>query len=1147
MKSCIKFWGAYLLILALWLPAMGKSHPFLLFQESDIPLLRQKASSAPWSEWKDAVENSHTLSYSGFTFKEKANSLSTIMEKCSLAYILFPEKKDQYKTNIVNQFPNYLDILAIRQSEPYTWSHMVRGGDAAFFGVLALDIIYNDLTVGERDTMENALTQWFDYEANNFVGTWYLAKWGSLGIWAAYREDSTDLDSYAGSYLNRWYDHLTPDGVATLGTTYANARLAGNEIAKTYFLDVLTYIGWHDFYSDPVIRSFYEWYYEGSVTPMYTRHIFHDGRDRKHDELNFVALARANRFSEKAASHGAWMFTDPNPTMGGTVYLLRYIFESQTSATPVAPRSNFKFSGYASMWETSPDENSLMGALSCVNKDVVGHTHYDVNALHLVGFRKHLLRNGGYNGWGKGAGSFSWDFLQNFDCTSANDYAVSGNIVYLNRDVPHVSKIGGGLQEYITSASLDYACGSSGDALNLATHWRNLVFVKSQEGENHGYFILFDEVSKESGNSETLVRMALHPESANVTTTTTDTEYIWDMGDGVFATIFLGTPTASGTRLKYGGMGDVSGDVRYIHAEYDIPYTHKRFVSLVFPHDSTYQKPDFLRVGESTYSGAVIAHQQGPVDHAFESDTVAENIRDDVTFRSKASFYRLINGRVSQYLVRQGKIFFDSDGATKFGFQSPSNISLFLKGNRGALISSGTHVTFYAPGIQGVLLDGVSLTPESFGDGFVEVNIPSGGYALELVTSTLPIWYSGADFGSVHGLGGQNINPLVVDFDVTPSVEGSDNVIGYADSSTTISTWNSMSMLIRMYTNGLFDVRNGDQYQSVNSVPWSAGKTYHIQMVTDLKAGTYSVMVTPPGGVPIVLAENYLFRTDAPPMDDLGKICLKSTADNDFRIENHQVQIQPFADDFYATFEGLGVWKRDSGSDEWSRLTTDAASQIVCGDFDGDGAGDLAGVWPIGIWIRYHQGNWEKILSSDNLIHLSCGDMNGDGLDDLVGSWTVGVYQRDSASGQWIRILEEPATQVSCGDFDGDGADDLVGSWDAGIWIHYSQGEWDKVLNSTDLIQIASGDMNGDGQDDLVGSWNHGCWFFNLATGEWSKLHDSAELITTGDIDGNGKDDLVGSWDGTPGIWTRLDSGAWSQIISQKALDIGTGKTPKLP
>ena len=154
------------------------------------------------------------------------------------------------------------------------------------------------------------------------------------------------------------------------------------------------------------------------------------------------------------------------------------------------------------------------------------------------------------------------------------------------------------------------------------------------------------------------------------------------------------------------------------------------------------------------------------------------------------------------------------------------------------------------------------------------------------------VWASRVSFGaSVHPLGTGNTGVRTVEFDVTPARNLFDGVIGYADTSTTVTSFASSAMLIRMNTNGRFDVRNGGAYAALTAVPYSAGNTYHVRMVTDLNTRRYSVWVRPPGGAEVQIASNYAFRSDAPPTDDLGKVSVSgTTGDDTYTVTHHTVR-----------------------------------------------------------------------------------------------------------------------------------------------------------------------------------------------------------------------------------------------------------------
>lgn len=155
--------------------------------------------------------------------------------------------------------------------------------------------------------------------------------------------------------------------------------------------------------------------------------------------------------------------------------------------------------------------------------------------------------------------------------------------------------------------------------------------------------------------------------------------------------------------------------------------------------------------------------------------------------------------------------------------------------------------------------------------------------------ATPAAWYSKVSYSEgTQSLGSNNTGTKTAEFDLTPSYSGIDGLVGYADSSTAVSAATSLAMIIRVNTSGSFDARNGGAYAALATVPYSANNTYHVKMVANLTAQTYSVWVTPPGGSATQIASNYSFRTDAPATDDLGQVCIRTASANDqMKVENH--------------------------------------------------------------------------------------------------------------------------------------------------------------------------------------------------------------------------------------------------------------------
>lgn len=163
-------------------------------------------------------------------------------------------------------------------------------------------------------------------------------------------------------------------------------------------------------------------------------------------------------------------------------------------------------------------------------------------------------------------------------------------------------------------------------------------------------------------------------------------------------------------------------------------------------------------------------------------------------------------------------------------------------------------------------------------------------YRLQ-VTSDVVRWDGRLDFAqAIHTLTPALTGTRTIEFDMMANAASVDGVVGYADTSTNVTAYNHLAMSVRMNPGGYFDVRNGGAYGFVTRVNYTPGTRYHVRIVTDLVAKRYSVWVRAPGGSEIQIATNYAFRSDAPAMDDLGKVAVKSgNADNEFAVEGHKV------------------------------------------------------------------------------------------------------------------------------------------------------------------------------------------------------------------------------------------------------------------
>jgi hypothetical protein len=704
-----------------------RNHPFLIVTESDYPALRALAEQSPWSQMKaDAISDVQTLVCNpADDYGRKVGRMGDIVSAGALAYILDPPNSSTYVGKVYNTIVNcWPDLRAgLDRSEH---SYTVAPGSAFFMSVLALDIMYNDLTPTERGDIEAQLQKVADWY-NSTTTAWRLNLYGVRGIWALYKGDRSAIDKAKRDYRNELMSQLTDDGVFNSSMSYAGARLGGTRFAKAYFMDVLEFTGEdNSYYSDGTIQAFMEWLYGYSTTPFRLYYTFGDASPTGNSQMTGPGQYRVHRFSAEAEKYAAWN----NDGWAAPGRLLHYIFMTKPFAQPQRATSRIFPDGGAWFIEVGNSERDLAGALwNC--RSVSGHAHKDVDAIALAAYGEHVLRNSGYCGWGEGAFGYTWDYV--------HDYAESSNTVLVD-GADHVAKIGAGITEGFTAPCFDYASGDSAKVLSGGRHRRNLVFIHTR-GDINGYWILFDQVSADRRSS--LVNVVLHPNSNNCTIISADAEYKWKIGPytnsghDVYLSIFLGTAPVS-TSIKDGLLASSSNKSfvgRYLYSTYGTDRNGKRnIVTILFPHDDTHAKAAMTRISASEYTGVSVALSRSVEDIAMESTGTSVVTYKDVSFLALAAWYRLEQGLLSSYFVRKGRSL--DDGSTpRVGFEALDDVSIYLDGTAGRIISPDTLVTFYYPGIVGVFLDGgLPLSNISSGTDWVQVRIPAGTHEIKFDT-----------------------------------------------------------------------------------------------------------------------------------------------------------------------------------------------------------------------------------------------------------------------------------------------------------------------------------------------------------------------------------------------------------------------------
>jgi hypothetical protein len=708
----------------------GQSHPHIIIKKSEYDSLRLRSAQWPWSAMKTkAVQTFQAINFEPeLSYYDKCSAAFDLAGAAALCYILNDSGRAQFIGKVQDDVADLLHAIRTGKEsadDPEEHGFSVGPAHAAFMAYITLDIMYDEMDPAVRSAMESDC----DYIASNHHTSWLASKYSIEAMMELYHHGITKTfiekkDLYR-DYLS---GNVSDDGVYTTGPGYATSRLfMDGRSQKKIFMDVAEYQGFHEFYSHPKFRNLHEWIYGYAFTPFNRSYTFADSPPMKSLDAWSVATLRVSRISDTAQQYAAWHM-GPLSDTGIVGNILHYILCDHIPLPSRKPVSRIFRNGGAWLLDSSYHRESLAGVLWNINTGNESHSHRDANSINIVGFGGHILRNSGYDGWHLPNDSI-WNWI--------HSTAASSNTISLDH-YNHADFRGGGITEGITGYSLEYASGNSGPSIKNGSHDRNLLFVKPEENIP-GYFVLFDEVSV--GGTIRQAHLYLHPNAETLPLILNNNQvYDWTIkrcytNNEIKVKIYLGTEPLQ-TEIKEGYLASyfpcdrIAG--KYMECTYEPGISGTQTIStLIYPYLAGNNTPSFSRISGPGYSGTQLLFNDQLSDYTFTSEGSGESIFQELKFSAKSVYIRKVKNDILNYFARKStKVLFE--GSNRYGFESEDPVSLVCTRNTGHIISEGTTITIFYPGIEYFMLDNLMAEVIEKGSDWLKIYIPAGNHHFQI-------------------------------------------------------------------------------------------------------------------------------------------------------------------------------------------------------------------------------------------------------------------------------------------------------------------------------------------------------------------------------------------------------------------------------
>lgn len=751
MKTLKPIFCVVLLLLGL-LKSYSQEHPFLIVKENQYPALRAKwkTNKRPFKPMKDRAFERWNNAYENNNF----GSMSTALNYNILAYIL-----EENTSNRIKYKNRMFEILKAweRGTDFLSGNHgrFTGGASMQFNAIVALDIIYNDLTSSQRIAAEKGIIKANNFYKNN-SSSWTLVDYGIKLVYAIFKKDAKEIAKWKGKYDNYLFDKsMMKDGSWGQSSGYVFARMHGDRLAKNFPIDILHFTGQGNYYNDSRLKALFEWSNTFAVTPSGSTTKFGDTGHNSFRLNKSTNWYFAEKYGATNGGMARWNMGPNNypPSYVHSNYLI-YILKSVNPPTPVMPVSKLREHSGAALWDKTNSREALQGVLHCLKRDnpsvnQFGHTLEESNTFDLSGYGQHMIMNSGVNYVGlNGQGGNYPGYAPDNGRWSR---AILHNTVLIGNKTKHDQRDGNGLIDGLVGGNIEFGTTDAGLAIKNGTHKRTLSLIHPIVGKSNGYFVIYDEVKPTKSSDKVTINFQVNTKRGGTNTIKTNQEYVAPITAAVYKDFnshdttekvnlfFASSPQVAIVDSYKGGFDitDVKSD--NVRAQYNTGADgFVRATTIVFPEDKTHKKPPISKISNVNYSGAIVSHSTNFKDYYIGASPSKTNTYSNISFKANTTFFRKESGKTTKFSSTNGTSFRDTQGVD-YGYQASQQVSIVLENNSGHIYArKNSNVTFYKQNITGVKINGTNTTVISSASNAVTITIPTGRHKIELIINGTP-------------------------------------------------------------------------------------------------------------------------------------------------------------------------------------------------------------------------------------------------------------------------------------------------------------------------------------------------------------------------------------------------------------------------